>query len=89
MVEATANLQAAFLFGSAINANATARDVDIVLVTKDAAGEKGWHEIREWRDRLTIDFQELFNIPLSAMIVTPSEWAEIDGVVVRERKALV
>ena len=89
MVEAAANLQAEFLSGSAIDARAAPRDIDIVLVTKDAAGEKGWHAILEWRDRLAIDFQERFNLPLSAMVVTPSEWAEIDGVVVRGRKALI
>ncbi|MEG3087423.1 hypothetical protein [Sphingomonas sp. PB4P5] len=89
MPEETANLQAAFLFGSAINAIAAPRDIDIVLVTKAAAGENGWHTIRKWRDRLAKDFIEQFNLPLSAMVVTPSEWAEIDGVVVRGREALI
>lgn len=89
MLEATTNLQAAFLFGSAINTSAAPRDIDIVLVTKDAAGEKGWHVIREWRDCLKVDFEKRFNMPLSPMVVTPSEWAEIDGVVVRERKTLI
>ena len=89
MPEETGHLQAAFLFGSAINVLAAPRDIDIVLVTKDAAGEKGWHAIRKWRDRLAIDFEKRFNLPMSAMVVTPSEWAEIDGVVVREREALI
>lgn len=89
MAEAKANLQAAYLFGSAVDARAAPRDIDIVLVTKDAAGEKGWHAIRRWRDHLAMDFEEWFNLPLSAMVVTPSEWAEIDGAVVRRRKVLV
>ncbi|MEJ5118734.1 hypothetical protein WH158_15095 [Gluconobacter cerinus] len=89
MAGATANLQTAFLFGSAIDAKAVARDIDIVLVTKEGAGEKGWHAIRDWRDRLAVDFEERFHMPLSAMVVTPSEWAEIDGVVVREREVLI
>jgi predicted nucleotidyltransferase len=87
--EVAADLETAFIFGSAVDPLATPRDIDVVLVTKVAAGEPSWHAIRVWRDRVAVEFEKQFYLPLSAMVVTPSEWAEIDGTIVRERQALV
>jgi predicted nucleotidyltransferase len=80
-----ANILAAYLFGSSIKGKLAPRDVDLVIVTADGAGEHSWHQIISYRDHLRERFQNAFQIPLSTMVVTPSEWDEIDGIVVRER----
>lgn len=63
-------------------------DVDLIIVTVDGPGGLGWHQIRVVRDAMRNPFLERFGIPLSTMVVTTSEWHELDGVIVRERKAL-
>jgi predicted nucleotidyltransferase len=79
----------AYLFGSALDASRIPRDVDVVFVTTDGAGESKWQLVRVWRDDITPRFLAEFGIPLSAMVVTPSEWIEIDNVIVRERLSLL
>ena len=83
------SLTAAYLFGSALRLDKAPRDVDVILVSVDNAGEPEWRRLREWRDEVVARFIERFGIPLSAMVVTPAEWREIDGAIVREREALI
>jgi hypothetical protein len=87
--EVAADLQTAFIFGSALDPCACPGDIDVVLVTKVAAGEPSWHAVRLWRDQVAVEFEKQFCLPLSVMVITPSEWAEIDGIIVREREALI
>ena len=82
------HLRAAYLFGSVLDPKRKPRDVDVVLVTVDRAGRPGWLNIRRWRDHLAQEFEDRFHIPLSAMVVTPSEWAEIESVVIGQRESL-
>lgn len=87
--EIEVSLGGAFLFGSALQGIGSARDVDIVLVTADAAGGDEWGRVRSFRNALVPRFEDTFNIPLSVLVLTPSEWLEIDGSVVRERARLL
>lgn len=89
MLNSPGHLREAYLFGSALDARRKPRDIDVVLVTDDHSGGPGWFDVRRWRDRLAEQFEDRFGLPLSAMVVTPSEWAEIDGIIVREREPLV
>lgn len=75
-------------FGSILDQTLTPRDIDIVLVTNDAAGHSSWHSVRKARDAIELPFYETFGLPLSAMVLTPSEWKELDGIIVRERESL-
>jgi predicted nucleotidyltransferase len=77
-----------YLFGSVLDLTRSPRDIDLVIVTADGAGGSEWQQVRAARDAMISPFQEEFGLPLSAMILTPPEWREIDGVIVREREAL-
>jgi predicted nucleotidyltransferase len=87
--EAQVDLVAAYLFGSAIHPRALARDVDVVLVASGNAGEPPWQRAIAYRDALKARFDAVFQLPLSAMVVTLSEWGELDGVVVRDRMSIL
>jgi predicted nucleotidyltransferase len=79
----------AYLYGFALRPSSTPRDVDVVIVTKSGPACPSWERVRVFRNYLTEEFVGIFSLPLSVMIVTQSEWSEIDGVVVREKVALV
>jgi predicted nucleotidyltransferase len=83
-----ADILCAYLYGSALRSNSQPRDVDIIVITRSAAASASWERARAFCEHLRREFIETFGLPLSVMIATPSEWAEIDGVVVRERAAL-
>lgn len=83
------SLGGAFVFGSALRGTDAARDIDIVLVTADGAGGVEWSRVRSFRNALVPRFEKTFNIPLSVLVLTPSEWLEVDGSVVRERARLL
>lgn len=87
-VGAMSGVIAACIFGSALTVE-NPNDVDLCLVTDVRVGSDDWHRAREQRDSLADKFQKTFGLPLSAMLVTLSEWREVDGVVVRERCQLV
>jgi len=40
------------------------------------------------RDTLISPFLEKFGIPLSIIVLTISEWRELDGTIIRERETL-
>jgi len=79
----------AYLFGSILDRQRSAGDVDLVVVTADGAGGVAWRRVRDWRDSAALRFQAQFDLPLSILIATPSEWNEIDGTVVRHREQLL
>lgn len=88
-VKVSEDLFAAYIFGSILNQNKLPRDVDVVFVSIDGVDMPGWCRIRAWRDRLSSRFSARFGYVLSAMVVTPFEWEEINNVVVRERETLI
>jgi predicted nucleotidyltransferase len=83
------DLSGAYLFGSVLDLNAHPADVDLVLVAIDGAGEPGWRRVRTLRTAIAPAFTRAFGLPLSGMVLTPSEWREIDGTIVREREPLL
>ena len=87
--EAHLELIAAYLFGSSIHGGRRPRDVDFVLVAPGKAGDPSWYRVIAYRDALKPRIDRVFRLPLSAMVVTLSEWAELDGVVVRERVSIL
>jgi predicted nucleotidyltransferase len=78
----------AYIYGSSLRSDTDPRDVDIILVTMFEAGSASWERVRAFSRPLRQEFIKAFGLPLSLMIATPSEWSEIDGVVVRERADL-
>ena len=82
-------LYAAYQFGSSVDPAARPNDIDLALVSVDGAGEPGWQDTLALAAELRAAFGLAFLIPLSIMVLTPSEWAEVDGVIVRERKRLL
>lgn len=79
----------AYLFGSILDQQSSPGDIDLVIVTADGAGGLAWRRVRDWRDSVALRFQVQFDLPLSILIATPSEWNEIDGTVVRRREPLL
>jgi predicted nucleotidyltransferase len=78
----------AYLFGSVLNATLKPRDVDLALVAIDSAGAPAWQQLRTVRDTITPPFLMKFGVPLSILVLTLSEWGEVDDVIVRERELL-
>jgi predicted nucleotidyltransferase len=83
------SLHAAYQFGSSLSPAARPNDIDLVLVSVDGAGEPAWRDALALASELRVAFPLVFRIPLSAMVLTPSEWDELDGVIVRERRSLL
>ncbi|QJU60258.1 hypothetical protein HL653_23225 [Sphingomonas sp. AP4-R1] len=83
------DLSAAYLFGSVLHPDAHPADVDLVLVAIDGAGAPGWRRVRALRTAIAPAFKRAFGLPLSGMVLTPSEWREVDGTIVREREPLL
>lgn len=79
------DIAAAYLFGSAICSNRKPHDVDLVIISQGTSSEPSWLRVAEYRDSMVERFKDTFQLPLSAMVVTPSEWSEFDGVIVRDR----
>jgi predicted nucleotidyltransferase len=88
MQKVQVDIAAAYLFGSSVRAQSDPRDVDLVIVTVGEADGASWHRAITYRDALTERFRRVFSLPLSAMVVTRSEWKELDGTVVRERVSI-
>jgi predicted nucleotidyltransferase len=82
-------LYAAYQFGSSLDPAARPNDIDLALVSLDGAGEPRWRDTLILAAELRAAFWLAFHIPLSIMVLTPSEWAEVDGVIVRERRRLL
>ena len=82
------NIAEAYLFGSCLNPEQHFRDVDMVVVSLARAGTANWKTVRSFCATLADDFSSTFGVPLSIMIVTQSEWLEVDGSIVRERLKL-
>jgi len=78
----------AYLYGSALRSSSEPRDVDIIVVARSEAESASWERVRLLSEGLRPEFFKTFGLPLSVIIATPSEWSEIDGVVVRERATL-
>lgn len=83
------SLRAAYQFGSSLNPASRPNDIDLVLVSADGAGEPAWRATLALADELRSAFPLVFQTPLSVMVVTPSEWGELNGVIVRERRSLL
>lgn len=83
------SIRAAYQFGSSLNPAARPNDIDLVLVSIDGAGAPGWRGALALAAELPAAFQLIFQTPLSVMVLTPSEWNELDGVIVRERRTLL
>lgn len=79
----------AFIFGSSITDGAVPSDVDVVVVAEGTVGTYSWWSVRAFREDVRSDFQSVFGLRLSMMVVTPSEWKQIDGSIVRERVSLL
>lgn len=79
----------AYLFGSMLDPAREPRDADIVVVTADGAGRPAWRRVRLWREQVVGPFHARFNLPLSVIVATPSEWRELDGTLIRKRERLV
>ncbi|TXI87187.1 MAG: hypothetical protein E6Q40_05350 [Cupriavidus sp.] len=82
------DLAEAFLFGSILETDRRPNDVDLALVAIEGAGQPAWRRVRDRRTEIAPGFREIFGLPLSAMVLTPSEWRELDGKIVRVREAL-
>lgn len=82
------DLAEAVLFGSILETDRQPNDVDLALVAVDDAGQPAWRRVRDLRSAITPGFLETFGLPLSAMVLTPSEWLELDGRIIRRREAL-
>jgi predicted nucleotidyltransferase len=82
------DIMCAYLYGSALRPESNPRDVDIIIVTRSGAGSATWIRVRSFCENLSQNFVETFGLPLSVMIATPTEWPEIEEVVVRERITL-
>lgn len=78
----------AYLFGSVLDPTRKPRDIDLAVVTADRAGGTAWQQVRMVRDTLISPFLEKFGIPLSIIVLTISEWRELDGTIIRERETL-
>jgi hypothetical protein len=89
LIEIEADLKCAHLFGSALDPSKCPRDVDIILVTRSGAGSESWREAIDFCGPLSELFSQIFLLPLSVIIAIPSEWAELDGVIVRDRVSLL
>lgn len=83
------SLHAAYQFGSSLSPKARPNDIDLVLVARDGAGEPAWRDALALSVELRRCFQPAFGIPLSVMVLTLSEWHELDGSIVRERRSLL
>lgn len=83
------SLGAAYQFGSSLDPATTPNDIDLVLVSTDGAGEPAWRDSLALAAELRVAFHLAFRIRLSVMVLTPSEWDEVDGVIVRERRSLL
>jgi predicted nucleotidyltransferase len=84
----TRGVVGAYIFGSSLTIK-TPRDVDLCIVTGAKVGSDEWHQVRKARDSIAEEFRRAFGLPLSVMLVTPSEWREVDGGVVRDRRPLI
>ena len=78
----------AYLFGSVLDPTRKPRDIDLVLVAMDGAGEPAWQLVRALRDAFTPPFLKEFGVPLSTMVLTMSEWHELQRTIARKREAL-
>jgi predicted nucleotidyltransferase len=85
----SSGLRAAYQFGSSLDPAARPNDIDLVLVSADGAGEPAWRGTIALAAELRTAFRLVFRTQLSVMVLTPSEWAELDGVIVRERRSLL
>lgn len=65
-----------YLFGSVITDKETPNDIDIVVITRDRAGTSGWHEARRLAADMKDEFAQIYEMPLSVMLLTPDEWAK-------------
>lgn len=86
IASAGTDIRVAYLFGSVLNPARTPRDIDLVVVTADGAGTMVWRRVRLWRNDIESQFTCKFDVPLSVLVATPSEWRELDGTIVRERE---
>jgi predicted nucleotidyltransferase len=82
------DLAEAVLFGSILETDRRPNDVDLALVAVDGAGQPAWRRVRDLRSAVAPGFLEIFALPLSVMVLTPAEWRELDGMIVRGREAL-
>jgi predicted nucleotidyltransferase len=89
MQEARLDIVAAYLFGSSIRPKQNPRDVDLIIVAMGKSGSISWRRAIAYRNSLKDRFIAAFGTPLSAMVVTPSEWLELDGSVVRQRLSIL
>lgn len=87
-LSALSAVSAAYIFGSALLVEQP-NDVDLCIVTDVVIGTNAWKRIRFYRNSLSYTFKAVFGVRLSVMIITRREWKEIDGVIVRERHALI
>ena len=83
------SLRAAYQFGSSLDPAARPNDIDLVLVSVDGAGGPAWRCTLALAAELRVAFRLVFRPPLSVMVLTPAEWDELNGVIVRERRSLL
>lgn len=87
--ERRCDIVAAYLFGSSIKPDSTPGDIDLIVITTGDAGTTAWLRTVAWGRSLKAEFFKKFGMPLSLMVVTVSEWRQLDGVVVRKRLKLL
>lgn len=75
----------ACLFGSYVNGNKNPNDIDMVLVASSGVGSEEWLFAIKESKLISAEFISEFSIPLSTMVLSPQEWLQVDGIVVRER----
>lgn len=84
----TRGVLAAYIFGSSLTSK-TPNDVDLCIITDAKVGSDEWYGVRRARDSIVEDFHRAFDLPLSVMLVTASEWLEVDGVIIRDRRLVI
>ena len=89
LAEIRSDIVYAYLYGSIVDPNTKPRDIDVVIVTCERSGSGSWNRTRAFSKELRREFVDTFRLPLSVMIVTKSEWNEVDGTIVRERIAVI
>lgn len=69
-------IREAFIFGSAMQGNAKPNDVDVLLVSKWNPDCDSWRLLQGHCRQMRVEFEQLFKLPLSLILLCNSEMNE-------------